>query len=97
MSLPGSGWKNKNGTSDRDCKCGTWKQHWINFSKKDWPSSCRVSDCNSAATLGAHIYHADVAGERISPMCNSCNGLSGSFSLKGSTNLPSASTSETCD
>lgn len=96
MSLPGSGWSNKSGTENRNCNCGSWKQHWINYAKKDWPSSCRVFGCNSAATLGAHVYHPNATGERISPMCNSCNGLSGTFGFKASTTLPSANTSKTC-
>ena len=96
MSLPGSGWSNKKGTSDRSCNCGSWKQHWINYANKEWPSSCRVSGCNSSATLGAHVYHPDVSGERIAPMCDSCNALSGTFSFIGSTTLPSANKGETC-
>lgn len=96
MSLPGSGWKNKSGTSVRNCNCGSWKQHWINFAKEKWPNSCRVSGCNSPATLGSHVYHPNVAGERIAPMYNPCNKLSGTFSFKPSTTLPSANTSETC-
>lgn len=28
MSVPCDGWKNKNGTSERSCKCGSWKTHW---------------------------------------------------------------------
>ncbi|NLJ73349.1 MAG: hypothetical protein GX333_10090 [Syntrophomonadaceae bacterium] len=32
MSLPIGGWKNKAGTGTRSCKCGSWKQHWINAS-----------------------------------------------------------------
>ena len=28
-SMVYSGWKNKVGTADRACKCGSWKNHWI--------------------------------------------------------------------
>ena len=27
-----TGWKNKSGTKDRQCKCGSWKIHWMNYS-----------------------------------------------------------------
>ena len=37
-----SGWKNKVGTADRACKCGSWKNHWIKFSDKAWPAKCSV-------------------------------------------------------
>lgn len=29
-----TGWKNKVGTAERACKCGSWKNHWIKFSGK---------------------------------------------------------------
>lgn len=96
MSITATGWSNKSGTSDRSCNCGTWQQHWLNYSKKSWPDSCSVKECTDSPTLGAHIYNPDVTGERIAPMCSSCNGLSGTFSLKGGVNLPSANKSETC-
>jgi hypothetical protein len=96
MSLPASGWKNKKRTSDRDCNCGSWKNHWINFSNQDWPASCSVSGCNSKATLGAHILHSNVNGERIAPMCDSCNMTSGNFSFKDGTSLSHANASAEC-
>lgn len=33
MGLTCKGWKNKNGTSERNCKCGSWKDHWIKTAK----------------------------------------------------------------
>ena len=84
MSLPTDGWKNKGGTGDRVCTtCGTWKQHWINRSGKTWPTACSVEGCYESPTVGAHIYHPDVTGEKIVPMCTSCNGLGSGFNLKG--------------
>ena len=97
MSLPNSGWKNKVGTGARTCKCGSWKQHWINFSDKPWPSECSVKGCSNKPTLGAHVINKDVEGERIVPMCDSCNKLTESFALKGSVICPPANTSITCD
>jgi hypothetical protein len=96
MSVTNDGWSNKSGTSDRSCKCGTWKEHWINFSNKAWPTNCSVKGCTNKATLGAHVINASVTGERIIPMCNSCNSLSGTFSLNGGTGIPSANISKTC-
>ena len=97
MSLPNDGWKNKVGTGIRTCKCGSWKQHWINFSKKSWPADCSVKGCGNSPTLGAHIYNADVQGERIVPMCDSCNKKTDEFSLKGNVTCVYANTSITCD
>jgi hypothetical protein len=96
MSIPTSGWSNKGGTTDRACNCGTWKQHWINFAKKPWPVGCSVQGCSNTPTLGGHVINSNVTGERIVPMCDSCNRLGGTFSLKGSVSVPSANRSETC-
>lgn len=95
MSVSCNGWGNKNGTAQRVCSCGSWKQHWINESSKSWPRECSVSGCSSRPVLGAHVYHPDVSGERIVPMCDSCNKNASKFSLKGGTNIPSANRS-TC-
>ena len=96
MGLPCDGWKNKVGTGDRSCSCGTWKQHWISFSNKDWPDTCSVLGCLNRATLGAHVYNPDVTGEHIVPMCDSCNKRINSFPLKSGITLVSANQSETC-
>lgn len=96
MGLPCDGWKNKVGTGERSCSCGTWSQHWINFSNKKWPKTCSVSGCSNEATLGAHVYNHNVSGERIVPMCNSCNKLKDEFSLKGGVTAVHANQSKTC-
>lgn len=96
MGISSTGWANKNGTGDRSCKCTTWQKHWIKHSKKEWPSECSVAGCKVTPSLGAHIYHPEVDGERIVPMCNSCNGLGSKFSLKGGTSIIKASQNDTC-
>ena len=90
-------WKNKKGTGDRNCKCGSWKNHWINFSGKPWPSECCVNNCKEKPTLGAHVFHPEISGERIVPMCTQCNKIEVTFGLKSNTILVSANTSSTCD
>lgn len=95
--ITATGWKNKKGTGERSCKCGSWKQHWINGSGELWPENCSVSGCNNAATLGAHIINSDVSGEYIIPACDSCNRLSSEFNLKGSITLVSANKQKTCE
>ena len=97
MEVTADGWKNKVGTGERSCKCGSWKQHWINASGKPWPSKCSIKGCTNDATLGAHIINSSVSGEKIVPACDSCNKLSGEFSLKGGVTLVSANKQETCE
>lgn len=95
-TVTAKGWKNKAGTGTRNCKCGSWKNHWIKFANKPWPASCSVSGCFETPTLGAHVINAEVDGERIIPMCDSCNGLSDEFDLKDGITLPYANQSTTC-
>lgn len=97
MTITAEGWANKKGTSDRSCGCGTWKQHWLNNCSKSWPDKCSVKGCSNKPTLGAHVYNPNVEGERIVPMCDSCNGLDSTFDLKGGVTLVSANKSKTCD
>jgi len=95
-STPQTGWSNKAGTAARACRCQTWKQHWINFADQPWPRQCSVQPCTKGPTVGAHVFHADVRGEQIVPMCASCNMLSGKFELKSEVCLVSANQAETC-
>lgn len=94
-----TGWKNKRGTDGRKCKCGSWKQHWINYSNRNWPEKCSIVDCNNKAEEGAHIYNSKVSGEYIVPACCSCNNPNNEdeFELKPGTKLVSANKSETCE
>ena len=91
------GWKNKKGTSIRFCNCGSWKQHWLNYSGITWPEVCSVEGCKNKATLGAHIYNSEVSGEKIVPACDSCNKRDESFDLKGGVTLVPANKQKTCD
>ena len=97
MELPTTGWKNKKDTGSRNCNCGSWKKHWINFSGKEWPTTCSVVDCEESPTLGAHVINPDVTGEKIVPMCDSCNKIIEAFYLKPNIRTVSANISETCE
>lgn len=97
MGVTCHGWKNKVGTQYRECNCGSWKQHWINNSGREWPDKCSVAGCNNTATLGAHVYNKNVSGEKIIPACDSCNKKTGEFSLKSGVTLVSANKQKTCE
>ena len=87
MALESTGWKNKNGTGDRSCKCGSWKNHWMMVSSKLWPRKCQVRGCSNGATLGAHVYNSEPCGEWIIPMCESCNKRTDEFAVEYSTDF----------
>lgn len=97
MNVPTAGWSNKKGTSDRGCRCGTWKDHWMNYAKQAWPSSCSVDGCAQKPTLGGHVINKSVTGERIVPLCDSCNKRSDEFALKEGVTVTNANKQETCE
>lgn len=97
MDVTAAGWSNKQGTAVRSCSCGTWKAHWLKFSGRVWPSYCSVAGCVNAATVGGHIINPVVTGERIVPLCDSCNKRVGVFSLDNGTMLVPANKAETCE
>ena len=97
-ALRAESWKHKQGTGDRECKCGTWKQHWINISTEKWPTTCSIKGCNNLATDGAHVINEEEHGEWIVPMCRSCNDKKNdTFDLKGNVFLVPANKSKTCE
>lgn len=71
--------KNLNGTSDKNCKCGSWLDHWKTFAKVSSTPKCHVAGCNSSAEVGAHVILPKLENESlrklnyIAPMCKSHN------------------------
>ncbi len=92
------GWKNKSGTGERECLCGSWMEHWnkYNYSNSSWPVGCSVRGCLNIPMLGAHVINPKVIGEQIIPMCYSCNNKSQSFVLRRDVEFASANTAKTC-
>lgn len=95
--------KNANGTTERSCSCGTWLDHWKNYSKKS-AGTCSVSGCDKQATVGAHVTRPNAKGNEyrtapyIIPMCSSHNGKHGeTFSSKDSATFVWANVQETCE
>ncbi len=96
MGVTTAGWLNAAGTADKTCSCGSWKDHWIKHSGKSWPSSCSVKGCTTKPTLGAHVSNSAVTGQKIVPMCSSCNGREDTFDLKGGITLVDAKEKAGC-
>lgn len=89
-------WKNKKGTANRTCSCGSWKKHWMNFSTEPWPLFCSVEDCLNIATLGGHVINSSSRTEYIIPLCDKCNKRDDVFSIEEDTIFVPANVSETC-
>ncbi len=96
MHTPSHGWSHVSGADREACRCGSWKQHWIHSAFRSWPAACSVLGCGNAPTVGAHIAHAHLAGERIVPMCDACSALSGKLILKRGVSVPRAAPSRVC-
>lgn len=90
--------KNVNGTSDKDCKCGTWIDHWKNFSHKSLPTTCPEVSCSDKDLVGAHVQLADSTNEKwhIIPLCKKHNGEKGKTLTVIDTALVPANKAETC-
>jgi|AntAceMinimDraft_1070359.scaffolds.fasta_scaffold08600_5 hypothetical protein len=92
-------WRNKSGTTDRDCRCGSWSQHWLNFSNTAWPGTCSVLGCKTWPGHGGHVYSNSDPNrhEFIVPLCAQHNGSDESFGLKLDREPVSANQRKTCE
>jgi hypothetical protein len=91
---------NINGTSDTKCKCGSWLDHWKNFSRQALPSSCPAKSCNQKPEVGAHVQK-DSSTDRswyIIPLCSTHNAQTGkSVDVSDSVAFVSANKTQTCE
>ena len=91
---------NINGSSKRspNCKCGSWKQHWLKFSgAKEWPTFCSVITCINHAEDGGHVQLKPKGDWYIVPLCKSCNGKHGqSLEVSNGTLFAPADRASTC-
>jgi hypothetical protein len=91
--------KNINGTSDNTCKCGSWLEHWKNFSGQLLPSYCPEQSCTKKPEVGAHVQKDNSTDSSwyIVPLCTTHNAEYGkSIDISDSTKLVSANVAETC-
>ena len=92
--------KNINGTSQNTCKCGSWLDHWKNFSGQSLSNYCSEKNCTEKPGVGAHVQKDSYADSNwyIVPLCKTHNGETGkSLDIVDSVKLVSANVSETCD
>lgn len=90
---------NINGTSDNTCNCGSWLNHWKNFSRQSIPKYCPEESCVQKPGVGAHVQRDDSSDARwyIVPLCKTHNGETGkSLTISDSVTLVSANVSDTC-
>ena len=91
--------KNINGTSDKACTCGSWLDHWKNFSGQSVPIYCPEVECPRKPEVGAHVQKDNGIDSRwyIVPLCETHNALTGkSLNISENIKLASANVSLTC-
>lgn len=92
--------RNINGTSDTTCRCGSWLNHWKNFSGQTLPSYCPANGCLNKDLLGAHVQKGGESLDQkwyIYPLCGSHNKHTGELQVSDGYKLVSANRKETCD
>ena len=87
---------NVKGTAERACSCGSWKNHWVKVSKKEWPVFCSESACLNEAEVGAHVCIERGGQTYIIPLCHEHNMVDGPIDILEDTVMVSANVSETC-
>lgn len=90
--------KNINGTSDNNCKCGSWLKHWEMHSGKS-ANYCSAFGCMVKTDLvGAHVQKTTTdMSWYIIPFCKEHNQTKGELQITEPTTFVSASKKETCD
>ncbi len=91
--------RNINGTSGRDCACGSWLKHWETFAGRSAPEYCPVDGCLEKRLVGAHVQNDSSTDKSwfIAPLCAKHNAKAGSLSVPDWVVLVSANLSLTCE
>lgn len=89
--------KNMNGTSNLKCNCGTWIDHWHNFTNQT-ATRCRAKGCSRKDIVGAHVTKCNSTdgSTYIVPFCNFHNKQVGCIEINDGTELAPANKNYTC-
>jgi len=90
---------NINATSQSNCKCGNWLDHWKNFSGQSLPALCPVKTCINEPEVGAHVQKDSSTDKAwyIVPLCKTHNAQTGkSLELLDSVEFASPNVAATC-
>lgn len=92
--------RNINGILDTTCRCGSWLNHWKNFSGQAVPPLCTVSGCKNKDLVGAHVQKGNGSMDHkwyIYPLCGDHNNYEGELEVSNIYKLVSANNKETCE
>src|SRR5438477_28360 len=91
---------NINGTADNICHCGSWLEHWKNFSGQALSNHCAEIYCMNKPEVGAHVQKDDPTDKNwyIVPFCKGHNGeTEKALTISDTVKLVSANVCETCE
>lgn len=90
--------KNINGTTDNTCRCGTWIDHWKNYSSQALSKYCSEEQCPEKPEVGAHVQKDNSSDSSwyIVPLCKKHNGETNKSIDIGNVELVDANVSQTC-
>lgn len=89
---------NINGISVKECKCGSWFEHWMRYGGL-FPLYCSVYGCMGKDLVGAHVQRdsSEDSNWYIVPLCKKHSAeIGNSILISDSTALVPANISETC-
>jgi hypothetical protein len=92
--------KNIAGTTEKECVCKGWLNHWKKFTVKGKaPSICGVLGCSNTDVVGAHVRRTDTysLATYIYPLCKAHNQSEDELDVWEGYDLVSANKQETCE
>lgn len=92
------------GTSQHQCSCGSWLNHWKKLSGK-MANKCAATGCNGTDLVGGHVQESSGPSLfrkkngndwYIIPICKGCNLKTEIYEVDDTVDLVSANVSKTC-
>jgi len=80
------------------CQCGSWLQHWRNFSVLPVPLHCPEALCREKPEVGAVVKCSDAndAGDYVVPLCKRHSQSKAGLEISSFTTFVSADVSQNC-
>ncbi len=90
---------NINGTAGGPCACGSWLEHWKNFSRQNLLAFCPEERCVAKPELGTLVQKDDSTDTNwyVIPLCKRHHGMKGkSIAVGDYISLVPADVDQTC-
>ncbi len=88
--------KNINGTSNNNCNCGSWINHWTRYSNSPLVFCSQLKCTSMRLLVGAQVQKVGDDGWYIIPLCRQHNAEYEELDVCDNTEFVSANVGETC-